>query len=130
MPDIHPSVFVAQTAFIAGDVTVGEDSSIWPGASLRADFGPIVIGRGSSIQDNSSVHQQPGQPVSVGDLVTVGHGAVLHGCKVGNCTVIGMNSTVLDGAVVGDRCIVAAGAVVKGGTHVPDNSLVVGTSEI
>ncbi len=130
MSHIHPSVYVADTAFVAGNVTVGEDSSIWPGASLRADFGPIVIGRGTSVQDNCSIHLQPANPVTVGDLVTLGHGAVLHGCTIGNHCVVGMNATVLDGAVVGDRSIVAAGAVVKGGLVIPENSLVVGMSEI
>ncbi|MFP4477400.1 MAG: gamma carbonic anhydrase family protein [Desulfatibacillaceae bacterium] len=126
MANIHPSVFVAQTAFVSGDVTVGEDSSIWPGASLRGDMGKIIIGRGTSLQDSCALHIQPNGTVGVGDLVTVGHGAVLHGCKVGSHTVIGMNSTVLDGAEVGDRCIVAAGAVVKSGTRIPDGALVVG----
>ncbi len=130
MPDIHPSVYVAPTAFVVGDVTVGRDSSLWPGASIRGDMGAIRIGQGSSIQDSCTLHVQPGGRVEVGDLVTVGHGVVLHGCSIGDCTVVGMNSTVLDGAKVGRKCIVAAGAVVKSGLVVPDNSMVVGFSEI
>ncbi|MBW1989475.1 MAG: gamma carbonic anhydrase family protein [Deltaproteobacteria bacterium] len=130
MPDIHPSVYVAPTAFVSGDVTVGKDSSLWPGASLRGDMGSITVGKGSSIQDSCALHVQPGGVVAVGDLVTVGHGAVLHGCSVGNCTVIGMNATVLDNARVGEKCIIAAGAVVKPGITIPDNALVVGLSEI
>jgi len=93
-------------------------------------MGSIRVGQGSSIQDSCSLHIQPGGRVEVGDLVTVGHGAVLHGCSIGNCTVVGMNSTVLDGAQVGNGCIVAAGAVVKTGLVVPDHSMVVGFSEI
>lgn len=126
MPDIHESVYVAETAFVSGDLVVGPDSSLWPGASLRGDMGRIVIGAGTSIQDNCALHEQPGGAVIVGDICTIGHGAVLHGCTVGNCTVIGMNAVVLDGAVIGNCCIVAAGAVVRTGTVVPDNSLVVG----
>ncbi|MEW5733251.1 MAG: gamma carbonic anhydrase family protein [Thermodesulfobacteriota bacterium] len=126
MPEIHKSAYVAATAFVSGNVTVGSDSSLWPGASLRGDMGRIIIGAGTSIQDNCSLHEQPGGSVIVGDICTIGHGAVLHGCTVGNCTVIGMNATVLDGAVIGKCCIVAAGAVVRSGTRVPDNSLVVG----
>ncbi|SHL12217.1 Carbonic anhydrase or acetyltransferase, isoleucine patch superfamily [Desulfatibacillum alkenivorans DSM 16219] len=126
MAEIHPSVFVAPNVFVSGDVTVDEDSSLWPGASLRGDLAPIRIGKGSSIQDNTSLHVNPGFKLEVGDLVTVGHGAVLHGCKIGNHSVVGMNSTVLDGAEIGDCCLVAAGSVVKGGTKVPDYSLVAG----
>ncbi len=126
MPSIDPTVYTAPHAFVAGDVTVGEDSSLWPGASLRGDMGPITIGRATSVQDSSSIHLMPGSKVEVGDLVTVGHGAVLHGCKIGDCTVVGMNSTVLDNAVVGKCCIIAAGSVVKGGTQIPDWSLAAG----
>jgi carbonic anhydrase/acetyltransferase-like protein (isoleucine patch superfamily) len=126
MPVIHPSAYVAPTAFISGRVTVDEDSSVWPGASLRGDMGEILIGRGSSIQDCCAVHIQPRGRVELGSLVTVGHGAVLHGCSVGNCTVIGMNATVLDGAVIGSRCIVAAGSVIRTGTRVPDGALAAG----
>lgn len=126
MPEIDPSVFVAPHAFVFGDVVVGKDSSLWPGASLRGDMGPIRIGRASSIQDSCSIHLQPGSTVEVGDLATIGHGAVLHGCKIGNCSVVGMNATVLDNAVIGDCCIVAAGSVVKGGFTAPDFSLVAG----
>lgn len=127
MPDIDPTVFLAPNSFVSGDVTIGEDSSIWPGASLRGDMGPIIVGRASSIQDSCTCHLMPGSKVEVGDLVTVGHGAVLHGCKIGDCTVVGMNSTVLDNAVVGKCCIIAAGSVVKGGTQIPDWSLAAGS---
>jgi carbonic anhydrase/acetyltransferase-like protein (isoleucine patch superfamily) len=130
MAVIDASVFVAPTAFVFGNVTVGEDSSLWPGASLRGDMGSIVVGRGSSVQDNCALHIQPAGRVVVGDLVTIGHGAVLHGCTVGNCCVIGMNAVLLDGVEVGDRSIVAAGAVVKGGTKIPAGSLVVGNPAI
>ncbi len=130
MPVIHESVYMAPSSFVYGDVTVGEDSSLWPGASLRGDMGRVVVGRGSSIQDGCALHMQPGQLVSVGDLVTVGHGAVLHGCSIGNFCVVGMNATVLDGAVIGNHCLVAAGSLVKTGTVVPDGCLVVGNPAV
>jgi phenylacetic acid degradation protein len=126
MPNISSSAYIAPTAFVFGDVTIGPDCSIWPGASLRADMGPIVVGQGSSIQDSCALHLFPGGRVELGRLVTVGHGAVLHGCRVGDYSVIGMNATVLDGAEIGRGCVVGAGAVVKGGARVPDGALALG----
>lgn len=126
MAIIHESAYVAPGAFIFGDVTVGEDASIWPGASLRGDMGRVVVGRGSSVQDGCTMHIQPGDTVEVGELVTVGHGVVLHGCSVGDFSLIGMNATVLDGAKIGKRCLVAAGSLVRPGTVIPDGSFVAG----
>ena len=130
MADIHESAYVAPGSFVFGDVIVGEDASIWPGASLRGDMGRVVVGRGSSIQESCTMHIQPGDTVKVGDMVTVGHGAVLHGCTVGDFTLIGMNATVLDGAVIGKRCLVAAGTLVRPGTVIPDGSFVVGNPSV
>jgi len=114
-PKIHPDAFVAETAVVIGDVTIGKDSSIWYGAVLRGDINSITIGERTSIQDNCVVHVDEDKPVVVGDDVTVGHGVILHGCKIGNKVLVGMGAVILDGAEIGDGAIVAAGAVVKEG---------------
>ncbi len=123
LPD---TVYVHPASSQAGDVEIGEYSSLWPSSSIRGDFSPIRVGRGTSIQDCCVLHSTPSDGVEVGDLVTVGHGAVLHGCKVEDNSIIGMNATVLDKAIIGKGSIVAAGAVVKEGTNVPPGSFVKG----
>ncbi|MCM1149356.1 MAG: gamma carbonic anhydrase family protein [Butyricicoccus sp.] len=125
-PKIDADVFVAETAALIGDVEVGAGSSVWYGAVLRADTATIKVGRASSIQDNAVVHCDTGFPALIGDNVTVGHGAIVHGAAVGSNTLIGMGATVLSGAVIGENCIVGAGALVRENTAVPDGSLVVG----
>lgn len=125
-PQIAEGVFVAPTAVIIGDVTIGEGSSIWYGAVLRGDFGKIVIGKNTSIQDNVVVHTNHTAPTVVGDNVTIAHGAILHSAKVENGAVIGINSVVLDEAVVGEQSMVAAGSVVAGGTTIPAKWLAAG----
>jgi len=125
-PKVAESAFVAENAVLIGEVEVGEDSSIWFGAVLRGDINKITVGRCTSIQDNCVVHVDSDKPAVVGDYVTVGHGAILHGCTVGNYVLIGMNATVLDGAEVGDGAVVAAGAVVLEGQKVPPKTLVAG----
>ncbi len=125
-PRIHPSAFVADTAWVDGDVTLGPDSSVWPQTVLRGDIERIVVGEGSNIQDGSVVHLADDLPALIGDYVTVGHGAVIHACTVENECLIGMRATVLDGAVIGAQSIVGAGAVVTKGTVVPPGSLVMG----
>ena len=117
---IHPS------AVLLGDVKIGKNSSVWPGASIRADFNSITIGEYTSIQDNCVLHATPFFPTEVGNYVTVGHSAVLHACKIGNNVLVGMNSTILDGAVVEDNSVIAAGSVVLPSTVVPEGSLVIG----
>ena len=124
-PKIHKTAYVAESAAIIGDVVIGEMSSIWPNAVLRGDFISIRIGKHTSIQDNSTVHGDQGQSVEIGHGVTVGHNAVLHGCKIRDNVIVGMNSTVL-AAEIGQYCIVGAGAVVLNGTRVPDHTLVAG----
>lgn len=126
MPKIHPTAWVAPGAFLRGDVTVGEQVSIWYNAVLRADQESITVGKGSNIQDNCVLHGDAGCDVAVGEFVTVGHGAILHGCTVEDKCLIGMNAVVLDHAVVGAGSIVGAGAVVAAGTIIPPRSLVVG----
>lgn len=120
------SVFVHSTAVWTGNVSVGQGSSLWPHSSMRGDFDSITVGEYTSIQDCCVLHAAPGRPVKVGSYVTVGHGAVLHGCTVEDGCIIGINSVVLDGAVVGKGTIVAAGAVVKAGEQVPPGSFVAG----
>ena len=121
-----PSTLVFPGAVIVGDVTVGEHCSIWYNAVIRADEDAIVIGDESNVQDNAVLHVTTGLPLIVGRGVTVGHGAILHSCTVGDNSLIGMGATVLDGAVIGKDCIVAAGAVVTPRTVIPDGSMVMG----
>ena len=126
-PVIHPSAFIAPNATVLGDVTVGENSSLFFGAVVRSEFVPIIIGKDTNIQDNCVLHADPGLPMTIGDDITVGHGAILHSCTVGNNTLIGMGAIVLNGAVIGENCIVAAGALVPQGMVIPDGSLVIGS---
>ncbi|MBN1539633.1 MAG: gamma carbonic anhydrase family protein [Candidatus Thermoplasmatota archaeon] len=109
-----------------GKVKVSRDCSIWPYAVLRGDEEPISISERSNIQDGVMIHTDEGFPVSIGKDVTVGHGAVIHGCIIGDRCIIGIRSTILNGAVIGDGCIIGAGAVVTPGTIIPPNSMVVG----
>lgn len=125
-PAVDESVFVADNATLIGDVAVGEDSSVWFGAVLRGDNEPIRVGRRTSVQDNATLHCDPGHPLTIGDDVTVGHNAVVHGCTVKDGALIGMGAVVLDDAVVGEYSIVGAGAVVTAGTVIPPYSLALG----
>lgn len=125
-PEIATDAWVAPTATVIGRVTLAARSSVYYGAVLRGDNDPIVLGEGSNLQDNVVVHTDLGSPVTVGAGVSVGHGAVLHGCTVEDGSLVGMNATVLNGAVIGAGSLVAAGAVVLEGTVVPPGSLVAG----
>ena len=120
------SVYVHPTSVQTGNVTVGKNSSLWPHSAMRGDFDTITVGEYTSIQDCCVLHAAPGRPVKVGNYVTVGHGAVLHGCTIEDDVIVGMNATVLDDAVVGKGSIVAAGAVVKANEKVPPGSFVAG----
>ena len=124
---IHDSVFIAPGAFIIGNVSIGEESSVWFNAVLRGDEGPIKIGKRTSIQDNTTLHLYEGQPLTIGDEVTVGHNAILHGCTIGNRSIIGMGSTILDGAEIGEECIIGANTLISPGKKIPPRSLVVGS---
>lgn len=126
-PAIHPTAFVADNATVRGSVTLGEGSSVFFGAVLRADRESITIGSGSNIQDNCVVHVEYGYPVTVGDNVTVGHGAILHGCTIGDNTLIGMGAIVLNGAKIGSNCLIGAGALVPQNAVIPDGSLAYGS---
>src|SRR4051794_8301227 len=125
-PDVDPSAFIATGARVIGAVRLAEGASVWYNSVLRADSDSITVGAGSNLQDNVSVHVDAGHPVLIGAGVSVGHNAVVHGCTIGDASLIGMGATVLSGAVIGDECLVAAGAVVLEGTVVPSGSLVAG----
>jgi carbonic anhydrase/acetyltransferase-like protein (isoleucine patch superfamily) len=125
-PRVDPSAFVAHGARLVGEVILSEGASVWYNAVLRGDSDSITVGPGSNLQDNVSVHVDAGHPVVIGADVSVGHNAVVHGCTIGDASLIGMGSTVLSGAVIGEECLVAAGAVVLEGTVVPPRSLVAG----
>ncbi len=125
-PRIHPTAFVAPTAVLIGDVEVGAGSSIWFGAVLRAEQGSIEVGPDANIQDNCVLHTDDGLHLSVGCNTSVGHGAVLHGCTIGDDVVVGMGSRVLNGARVGSESLLAAGAVVLEGSEAPPRSLLAG----
>lgn len=123
---IHETAVIGRGAVVVGDVTMEENTSVWYNAVIRADGGPVTIGRGSNIQDGAIVHMDPGGEVVIGEDVTVGHAAIVHGCHVGDRTVIGMGATILNHAVIGKDCIIGAGALVPQGKEIPDGSLVVG----
>lgn len=125
-PGIDPTAFVASGARIVGDVALAPGSSVWYNAVLRGDSAAIVLGEGSNLQDNVTVHVDAGHGVVIGADVSVGHNAVVHGCTIGDGTLIGMGSVILSGARVGAGCLVAGGAVVLEGMEIPDGSLVAG----
>ena len=132
-PRIAKSAFVSEAAYVIGDVEIGENSSIWPGAVIRADFGKIKIGKNTAVEDNCTVHSgspsSPTPPVSdvtIGDNVHIGHGAVINCRKIGNNVLIGINATILHDAEIGDYCIIGAGCLVNQGMQIPDKSFVVG----
>ena len=125
-PDTSGAAYIADNACVSGDVSMGEGSSIWFGAAVRAELAPIRIGCRSNVQDNATLHSDSGFPVVLGDDVSVGHNAIVHGAVVEDGALIGMHATVLNGARVGKGALIAAGALVKEGQVVPDRALVVG----
>lgn len=127
-PQIDPSVFVHPAAVIIGEVTIGAESSVWPNATLRGDDGSIVIGARSSIQDGAVIHATEGRSTTViGDRVTVGHNAIVHGAIVADDVIVGMGAILLDNARIGRHCLIGAGALVAGGKEIPPRSLVLGS---
>ena len=125
-PRVAESAWIAPGAYIIGDVHLGEESSVWYGAVLRGDTEPIRIGARTNVQDGCVLHADPGYPAVVGEGCVVGHNAVVHGCEIGDNSLVGMGATVLNGAKIGDGSIVAAGAVVPEGREFPSRSLIVG----
>ena len=125
-PRVADDAFLAPTAVLIGDITIGAGASIWFGAVLRGDFGPIVVGPGTSVQDNAVIHVGVDWPTTIGANVTIGHGAVLEGCTIGDGAIVGMNATVLPRATVGEETVIAAGSVVGEGAEIPARVLAAG----
>ena len=125
-PKIHKDVKIAQGAIVCGNVEIQEGTSIWYHAVLRGDAGTIKIGKDTNIQDGAIIHQREGEETVLGNGVTVGHGAILHGCQIGDYSLIGMGAIILDQAVIGKHCIIGAGSLVTGKKVIPDGSLVFG----
>jgi len=127
-PQYDETNYIAETAVVIGDVTLGARASIWHNCTVRGDVNWIRIGEASNIQDNTVVHVTHGTaPTEIGDRVTIGHGAIIHGCRIESHVLIGMGATVMDHAVVGANSIVGAGALVTGGTRIPPRSMVLGS---
>lgn len=126
-PALAPCAWAAPSADLIGDVRLGNRSSVWFGAVIRADNTPIIIGDESNVQDGAVGHSDPGAPLTIGSRVTVGHMAILHGCTVGDGALIGMGARVLNGAVIGDKCLVGAGALVTEGKTFEPGMLIVGS---
>ena len=126
VPRIPASAFVADGAFVIGDVELGDDASVWFNAVLRADINSITIGKRTNVQDGCVFHVTNQHPVRVGDEVTIGHRAIVHGCTIGGGSLIGMGSVLLDNVRIGEECMIAAGAVVLENTEIPSGSLAVG----
>ncbi|MBP6598292.1 MAG: gamma carbonic anhydrase family protein [Giesbergeria sp.] len=125
-PRLADTAWVADSAQVIGNVVLDAQASVWFGAVVRGDMASITIGAGSNIQDTSVLHADIGQPLTIGERVTVGHQAVLHGCSVGDETLVGIGAIVLNGAKIGKNCLVAAGALVTEGKEFPDGSMIMG----
>lgn len=127
-PIVASTAHVAKTAVVIGDVTIGEECCVLFNAVLRGDCGTYIkLGDRSNVQEGACLHVSPDAPTVVGSDVTIGHGAVVHGCTIGNRTLVGMGATVLDGAQVGEGCLIGAGALVTGSARIPDGMLVIGS---
>lgn len=127
MPKLHKSVYIAPGAQIVGDVTIEENASVWYNAVIRGDAAPIRIGCGSNIQDGCILHVDEGMPLTIEDGVTIGHGAILHSCRIESQSLIGMGAILLNGCHVGKDCIIGAGALLTQGTRIPDGTLALGS---
>ena len=125
-PQIDPTAYVAPTATVIGDVRIGPRSSIWPQAVLRGDINTIDIGEATNIQDTAVIHLSDNFPAKIGNHTTIGHGAIIHACTIGDECLIGMRSTILDGAVIGHQSLIGAHTLVTQGQHIPEGSLVLG----
>ena len=126
-PQVDPTAWIAESAEVIGAVTLGPDASVWFGCVLRGDTETMTIGEGSNIQDLSVLHADVGQPLTVGRHVTVGHKVMLHGCTIGDESLIGIGAVVLNGAKIGKNCLVGAGSLVTEGKEFPDGSMIVGS---
>lgn len=126
-PDVHPSVFLAPGAQLIGDVSIGAESSVWYNAVLRGDLAPIRIGRRTNVQDGSIGHVNTDQPLWIGDEVSIGHGAIVHGCRIGTGTLIGMGAIILNGADIGEYALIGAGSLVTENKQIPAYTLSLGS---
>ena len=127
VPDIHSSAYVADSATVIGKIKLDDSVSVWSGATLRGDNELIHVGRRSNVQEGVVLHTDVGYPLVVGEGVTIGHQAMLHGCHIGDNTLIGIQAVVLNGAKIGKNCLVGAGALITEGKEFPDNSLIIGS---
>ena len=126
-PDISEGAYVAECAQVIGDVHIGKDASVWHNCVVRGDIRPIFIGEGSNVQEGSLLHCGLGHDLVIGRGVTVGHGAILHSCEIGDGSLIGMGSIILDGSKIGRHCLIGAGALITPGAVIPDFSLALGS---
>lgn len=126
-PSVAGDCFVSETSTIVGDVAIGSKSSVWFGASIRAEKASVTIGERSNVQDNCVIHVDEGFPCEIGDGVTLGHGAIVHGARIGSNCLVGMGAILLNGSSIGNNCLVAAGSLVPQGVEMPDDSLVIGS---
>ncbi|MGI9216033.1 MAG: gamma carbonic anhydrase family protein [Hydrogenophaga sp.] len=126
-PRVAPSAWVADNAQVMGDVVIGEHASVWFGVTARGDTDAITIGAGSNVQDGSVLHADDGVPLTIGENVTVGHQVMLHGCTIGDGSLIGIGAIVLNGAQIGKGCLVGAGSLVTEGKVFPDGSMILGS---
>ncbi len=125
-PEIHPDTWVAPDANLIGKVVLEEGASVWFGCTIRADHEEIRVGAGSNVQENCVMHIDAGYPLRIGKNCTIGHKVMLHGCTIGDNTLVGMGATVLNGARIGRNCLIGAGALITENKEIPDNSLVMG----
>lgn len=126
-PKIDPSVFIAKGAVVLGDVTIDKECSIWYNTTVRSTESTITIGQGTNVQDNAVIHVGFHHPTVIGSYVTIGHGAIVHGCSIDDNSLIGMGAIILNGAKIGKNCIIAAGALIPQNKEIPDNSVVMGS---
>lgn len=126
LPD-KGNFFIAESAVVIGNVIMKTDSSVWFNAVLRGDNEAITIGAGSNVQDGSILHTDMGYPLDIGTRVTIGHKVMLHGCNIGDYSLIGINAVVLNGAIIGKNCLIGANSLIPENKHIPDNSLVIGS---
>lgn len=126
-PTLGKNVYIAKGAVVLGDVTLGDNSSVWYNAVIRGDINRIVIGHSTNVQDNAVLHLSDDFPCILGNYVTVGHSAIVHACSVGDESLVGMGAVILDGAEIGEQCLIGARALVVGGMKIPPGSLVLGS---
>jgi carbonic anhydrase/acetyltransferase-like protein (isoleucine patch superfamily) len=125
-PELHPETWIADSAAVMGRVIMHKDSSVWFGATLRGDNDPITIGEGSNVQDGSVLHTDTGSPLTIGKYCTIGHMVMLHGCEIGDGSLVGIGSIVLNGAKIGKNCLIGANSLITEGKVIPDGSMVMG----